>query len=499
MENTTTTTNTENCTNSQSDNNNNNNVDNVDKNTSMNIIDNNSNNNPFIFHPNDWILISQGAEGRIWKIPSSFITRRWFIENHRTTSKMTPMNEDNNNDNHELMMIAKERFHKKYRHPILDDKLTKQRNKMEARILQKCKIKQVIDVPEVYHVDHKNAILYIEYINGITIRDYLHQIHKQQQQQQQNQQQSNIVLNDIAISIGEMINQLHYRLGIIHGDLTTSNMMIRYTSLQQSNKLKKQQLKPSANQQQQQHDDDSTLLEDINNHCNIIITLIDFGLAKNTTSAEERAVDLYVLERALHSTHPELMIENYNEDDDDNDLDHDDEHDEEVEHNNDNIDGKNNMNNNKKTFIPSMKNEGTTFWKSFLIGYTRIIPTTTTTTSTSTSTSLVEESYDQENDNNNNVVDDTNVVDDNNNNVMNHNKNKNHDDIIMNGNTTTMNDNDDNDDNKRSEKRIKKSKDNNKKIKNKKTSNDNLSGAIQATLNRFEQVRQRGRKRECFG
>lgn len=34
--------------------------------------------------------------------------------------------------------------------------------------------------------------------------------------------------------------------------------------------------------------------------------MIDFGLAKNTESAEERAVDLYVLERALISTHPTL-------------------------------------------------------------------------------------------------------------------------------------------------------------------------------------------------
>ena len=34
--------------------------------------------------------------------------------------------------------------------------------------------------------------------------------------------------------------------------------------------------------------------------------LIDFGLAKSTNSTDEQAVDLYVLERALQSTHPEL-------------------------------------------------------------------------------------------------------------------------------------------------------------------------------------------------
>jgi TP53 regulating kinase-like protein len=33
--------------------------------------------------------------------------------------------------------------------------------------------------------------------------------------------------------------------------------------------------------------------------------LIDFGLAHQSTSVEDKAVDLYVLERALSSTHPE--------------------------------------------------------------------------------------------------------------------------------------------------------------------------------------------------
>jgi TP53 regulating kinase and related kinases len=36
--------------------------------------------------------------------------------------------------------------------------------------------------------------------------------------------------------------------------------------------------------------------------------MIDFGLAKSSTSAEERAVDLYVLERALVATHPRLPV-----------------------------------------------------------------------------------------------------------------------------------------------------------------------------------------------
>ncbi|KAL8800781.1 MAG: hypothetical protein Q9200_007144 [Gallowayella weberi] len=36
------------------------------------------------------------------------------------------------------------------------------------------------------------------------------------------------------------------------------------------------------------------------------IVLIDFGLATQSTQDEDKAVDLYVLERAFGSTHPEL-------------------------------------------------------------------------------------------------------------------------------------------------------------------------------------------------
>lgn len=39
---------------------------------------------------------------------------------------------------------------------------------------------------------------------------------------------------------------------------------------------------------------------------NGVIYLIDFGLSYFKDSAEDRAVDLYVLERAFKSTHPQL-------------------------------------------------------------------------------------------------------------------------------------------------------------------------------------------------
>ncbi len=59
---------------------------------------------------------------------------------------------------------------------------------------------------------------------------------------------------------------------VVHGDLTTSNIMIKTTN--------------------GQFDDDSK------------IVIIDFGLAMTQPSVEDKAVDLYVLERAFLSTHP---------------------------------------------------------------------------------------------------------------------------------------------------------------------------------------------------
>ena len=66
--------------------------------------------------------------------------------------------------------------------------------------------------------------------------------------------------------IGYLIRRVH-EAGVIHGDLTTSNMIINESHF---------------------------------------ITIIDFGLSYFKESAEDRAVDLYVLERAFKSTHPHL-------------------------------------------------------------------------------------------------------------------------------------------------------------------------------------------------
>jgi len=75
---------------------------------------------------------------------------------------------------------------------------------------------------------------------------------------------------EIMRMIGRELAKMH-AVDIIHGDLTTSNMMLRQSLSTQS----------------------------------IEVVLIDFGLSYQSSLVEDKAVDLYVLERAFASTHPE--------------------------------------------------------------------------------------------------------------------------------------------------------------------------------------------------
>jgi TP53 regulating kinase-like protein len=178
----------------------------------------------------EWKLLTQGAEARVWKIPGN------------------------------PPLVCKERFSKSYRHPELDARLTKSRTRSEARILEKCRNKSEIRVPKVVRVE--KSILYIEFLSGSTVKEHLLCAASPSSFGNEDEKMN---YDGMARKMGVLIARLH-NLGVIHGDLTTSNMMIEEQNL----------------------------------------VLIDFGLAKSTSSVEEQAVDLYVLERALQSTHPGL-------------------------------------------------------------------------------------------------------------------------------------------------------------------------------------------------
>ena len=163
-------------------------------------------------------------------------------------------------------VIAKERFKKTYRHPDLDKSLTSKRIKNEFKLLEKAS-KLGIDVPKVYKTDLNTGIIIMEYIeNSLTCKDF---IFKKVKSARLNAESSELDddLIKIFYRIGGIIGKLHLK-EIIHGDLTTSNILIKDFDSQE-----------------------------------IKICFIDFGLSFVSRQLEDKAVDLYVLERALLSTH----------------------------------------------------------------------------------------------------------------------------------------------------------------------------------------------------
>ena len=141
--------------------------------------------------------------------------------------------------------IIKVRTSKKYRIKELDEALRKQRTKKEVKILEK--ISSLGFTPLVSETDESETIEMTK-ISGKKLAEALEQLNYKK----------------ICKEIGEKIKQLHDH-EIIHGDLTTSNMI---------------------------YDDKQGKLY-----------IIDFGLSMISAKDEDKAVDLHLLKEALTSKH----------------------------------------------------------------------------------------------------------------------------------------------------------------------------------------------------
>ena len=72
--------------------------------------------------------------------------------------------------------------------------------------------------PVLYAVDHVQHTLTFEYVEGLSIKDVFLDFGSNGVVEER--------MDDIAVQIGAAIGKLHDG-GLIHGDLTTSNMLIR--------------------------------------------------------------------------------------------------------------------------------------------------------------------------------------------------------------------------------------------------------------------------------
>jgi len=147
--------------------------------------------------------------------------------------------------------VVKNRFRKTYRIKEIDDRLRKARTKREAKVLEKLQ-KINFSVPKLINNNEKDT-LEIQYIKGKLLK--------------------NLLKNDNCIKlskeIGRKIAILHNN-DLIHGDLTTSNMIFDKE-----------------------------------------IFFIDFGLSFFSMKIEDKAVDLHLLKEALESKHSKIWEKSY--------------------------------------------------------------------------------------------------------------------------------------------------------------------------------------------
>lgn len=146
-------------------------------------------------------------------------------------------------------VLAKRRVKKVYRVAELDQSLREYRTIHEAEIIHRAK-KVGVPTPIIYMVDVPRTTIYMEYVEGELVRNLLDALPREERQ---------LLFHRIGVLVGRL-----HRGGIIHGDLTTSNMILKMEGR---------------------------------------IYFVDFGLAELSEEVEKRGVDLHLMKQMLTSTH----------------------------------------------------------------------------------------------------------------------------------------------------------------------------------------------------
>ena len=151
-----------------------------------------------------------------------------------------------------LDLISKHRVPKPYRIPELDRWIRDKRTIHEAKILVELK-RAGVPAPAIILLDRSSSTIYMQYIKGIELKKALDGLNP-------------VKIKKIAEKLGEIVGKMHLRR-IVHGDLTTSNVILDETEK---------------------------------------IYLIDFGLSSVSDDVEELAVDIHLLDRSLESAHHKI-------------------------------------------------------------------------------------------------------------------------------------------------------------------------------------------------
>jgi len=142
-------------------------------------------------------------------------------------------------------VVSKKRIKKSYRNNELDFNIRKKRTRSEAKILNT--LYNIINVPQVLFVDEKKCEIMLEFIDGKMLKEIIEKV------------------PTLAVKAGKEIKKIH-ESGIIHGDLTTSNILFKNDKLY----------------------------------------FIDFGLGYFSKKTEDKATDLIVFKKTFNATHSKL-------------------------------------------------------------------------------------------------------------------------------------------------------------------------------------------------
>lgn len=165
--------------------------------------------------------------------------------------------------------LVKERVRKGYRVRELDDRIRLGRTRTEERMLSKAR-RAGVEAPMV--IESSDSGIVMEYVGGRTVKEGLESLSAKDR-------------SKACEQIGEAAARLH-KAGIMHGDLTTSNMILPSMEMRKEWKGRA----PGWDGR---------------------VVIIDFGLARSSRRVEDQAVDLFLLYEALKSAHYRFLDESW--------------------------------------------------------------------------------------------------------------------------------------------------------------------------------------------
>jgi bifunctional N6-L-threonylcarbamoyladenine synthase / protein kinase Bud32 len=153
-------------------------------------------------------------------------------------------------------ILIKQRIPKSYRIKEIDEYLRKKRTKGEAKLLGESK-RCGVRTPTIYDVNKEESSILMEKIVGTPVKEIFEDLND-----------SDVPVNNLCEEIGENLAKLH-NCKIIHGDLTSSNMILQSGDL----------------------------------------FFIDFGLGSISDLVEDKGVDLLVFKKAISGIHHNISEE----------------------------------------------------------------------------------------------------------------------------------------------------------------------------------------------